>query len=178
MNPSRVFTPAGQVSWGGSCMALYNVESPGGYMLTGLTIPCVDILGFKTGYSLSRPWLFEDFDQISYYAVSENEYERQLASFRSGRYVYQVKDCEFDMEQHNQLLLETHLEVREMRERQRLAQQRMGAVERDLMDKWIAEKAQGKLPVDKIESLLSGMSDVFAACCRNEADSFDRSHRI
>lgn len=43
MNPSRVFTPEGQVSWGGSCMALYNVESPGGYQLTGLTIPGVDV---------------------------------------------------------------------------------------------------------------------------------------
>ena len=62
MNPSRVFTPEGQVSWGGSCMALYNVESPGGYQMTGLTIPGVDILGSKNGYSLERPWLFEDFD--------------------------------------------------------------------------------------------------------------------
>ena len=43
MNPSRVFTPEGQVSWGGSCMALYNVESPGGYQLTGLTIPGCDV---------------------------------------------------------------------------------------------------------------------------------------
>lgn len=43
MNPSRVFTLEGQVSWGGSCMALYNVESPGGYQLTGLTIPGVDV---------------------------------------------------------------------------------------------------------------------------------------
>lgn len=30
MNPSRVFTPEQQCSWGGFCMALYNVESPGG----------------------------------------------------------------------------------------------------------------------------------------------------
>jgi urea carboxylase len=75
MNPSRVFTPAGQVSWGGSCMALYNVESPGGYQLTGLTIPGVDYLGSKAGYSVERPWLFEDFDQLTFYEVSEEEYE-------------------------------------------------------------------------------------------------------
>lgn len=78
MNPSRVFTPAGQVSWGGSCMALYNVESPGGYQLTGLTIPGVDYLGSKAGYSIERPWLFEDFDQLTFYEVSEEEYEVTL----------------------------------------------------------------------------------------------------
>ena len=127
-------------------------------MLTGLTIPCVDILGFKAGYSLSRPWLFEDFDQISFYAVSEDEYERQLASFRSGRYVYQVENCEFDMEEHNRLLAETRSEVQRIRERQRRAQQEMDVVERELMEKWTAEKAEGKLPVDKVEALLAGLS--------------------
>jgi allophanate hydrolase subunit 1 len=29
MKPSRVFTPAGQVSWGGSCLAIYTVDSQG-----------------------------------------------------------------------------------------------------------------------------------------------------
>jgi len=86
MNPSRVYTPEGQVSWGGSCMALYNVESPGGYQLTGLTIPGCDILGSKKHYSLARPWLFEDFDQLTFHLVSADEYERQLALFKSGRY--------------------------------------------------------------------------------------------
>jgi urea carboxylase len=50
MNSSRVFTPEGQASWGGSWMAIYNVESPGGYMSTGLAILSVDILGSKKGY--------------------------------------------------------------------------------------------------------------------------------
>ena len=159
-------------------MALYNVESPGGYMLTGLTIPCVDILGFKKGYSLSRPWLFEDFDQISYYSVSENEYEQQLASFRSGRYVYQVEDCEFDMEKHNQLLAKTRAEVQELRERQKVAQQEMDAVERDLMEKWTAQKAQGKLPVDKIEALLNGVSGFASSWSQYRADNFGRPYRV
>ena len=167
MNPSRVFTPAGQVSWGGSCMALYNVESPGGYMLTGLTIPCVDILGFKAGYSLSRPWLFEDFDQISFYPVSEDDYERQLASFRSGRYVHQVEECEFDMEEHNRLLSETKSDVQKIQERQRKAQQEMDVLERQMMEKWTAEKAEGKLPVDKVEALLAGLSTIIPVWFQN-----------
>lgn len=125
MNPSRVFTPAGQVSWGGSCMALYNVESPGGYQLTGLTIPGVDILGSKPGYSLSRPWLFEDFDQLTFHEVEEAEYERQLKLFENGRYEYEWEEVVFDMEEHNELLEATREEVREMRKRQGEAQTKM-----------------------------------------------------
>ena len=159
MNPSRVFTPEGQVSWGGSCMALYNVESPGGYQLTGLTIPGVDILGSKKGYSLDRPWLFEDFDQLTFYEVSEDEYERQLAIFHSGRYEYQREDTTFDMAAHNQLLRDTADEVKAIRARQAQAQAEMDKLEKELMDKWTREKASGKIPMDKVEALLHGPSN-------------------
>ncbi|KAL8683248.1 MAG: hypothetical protein Q9186_000750 [Xanthomendoza sp. 1 TL-2023] len=154
MNPSRVFTPAGQVSWGGSCMALYNVESPGGYQLTGLTIPGVDILGSKPGYSLSRPWLFEDFDQLTFHEVEEEEYERQLKMFESGRYEYVWEEVVFDMEEHNRLLEETKEEVKVVRKRMAEAQSEMLKHEDDLMTTWTQEKAQGKIPVDEIEELL------------------------
>ena len=156
MNPSRVFTPEGQVSWGGACMALYNVESPGGYQLTGLTIPGVDILGSKQGYSLSRPWLFEDFDQLTFHEVPEKEYEEQLATFHSGRYEYTIENTVFDMEEHNRLLQETREEVKEIREKQAEAQTKMAELEADLMAKWDKEKAEGKVPMDKVEALLNG----------------------
>ncbi|KAL8630287.1 hypothetical protein Q9189_003994 [Teloschistes chrysophthalmus] len=154
MNPSRVFTPAGQVSWGGSCMALYNVESPGGYQLTGLTIPGCDILGSKPGYSLARPWLFEDFDQLSFYEVGEGEYERQRKLWESGRYAYEWEAVEFDMGVHNTLLADTVEEVKEVRKKQKEAQDRMLAYEEELMAKWTREKAEGKIPVDRVEELL------------------------
>lgn len=156
MNPSRVFTPEGQVSWGGSCMALYNVESPGGYQLTGLTIPGVDILGSKNGYSLDRPWLFEDFDQLTFHEVSEEEYERQLAVFHSGRYEYEWEETVFDMKEHNELLRSTRDEVKVIKERQAKAQAEMDKLEKELMEKWTKEKAEGKIPMDKVETLLNG----------------------
>jgi urea carboxylase len=62
-------------------MAINNVESPGSYMPTGLTIPGVDILGSKKGYSAEKPWLFEDFDQITFYEVTKEEYEKRMAIF-------------------------------------------------------------------------------------------------
>ena len=159
-NPSRVFTPEGQVSWGGACMALYNVESPGGYQLTGLTIPGVDILGSKRGYSLFRPWLFEDFDQLTFHEVTEDEYERELATFHSGRYEYAIEETVFDMEEHNRLLGETRDEVKQIRKKQAEAQTKMAELEANLMEKWEKEKAEGKVPMDKVEALLNGKSTV------------------
>ncbi|PGG97465.1 urea carboxylase [Helicocarpus griseus UAMH5409] len=154
MNPSRVFTPEGQVSWGGSCMALYNVESPGGYQLTGMSIPGVDILGSKAGYSPAKPWLFEDFDQITFYKVTEEEYEREMALFRSGRYEYKWENVEFDMAEHNRLLDNTKDEVAAIRVRQRQAQAEMDRLENELLERWTAEKAANEVPMGAVEALL------------------------
>ncbi|GAB1208698.1 hypothetical protein APSETT445_007449 [Aspergillus pseudonomiae] len=154
MNPSRVYTPAGSVSWGGSCMALYNVDSPGGYQMTGMTIPGVDILGSKRGYAPDRPWLFEEFDQITFYRVSEEEYEKELALFNSGRYEYQWEEVTFDMAEHNKLLRDTKEEVAAIRARQRKAQVEMDKLEAELLERWAKEKAEKGVPVNAIESLL------------------------
>ncbi|KAK5955347.1 hypothetical protein OHC33_004030 [Knufia fluminis] len=155
MNPSRVQTPEGQVGWGGSCMALYNVESPGGYMNTGLSIPTADILGFKNGYSLEKPWLFDDFDQITFYEVSEEEYAELIQTFRSGRYKYEYEETEFDMKEHNKLLRETADEVKEIRQKQREAQAEMDKVEKEMLDRWNKQKEEGKVSVDTVEELLN-----------------------
>lgn len=165
MNPSRVFTPEGQCSWGGSCMALYNVESPGGYMLTGLTIPGVDILGSKKGYSAEKPWLFEDFDQITFYDVSEEEYEKQMAIFHSGRYEYQWEEVEFDLKEHNQLLKDTKEEVAQIRAEQREAQAKMDKIEKELLEKWTKDKEAGKISMDTVEELLHGKTGSVLISC-------------
>ncbi|PWY90071.1 hypothetical protein BO70DRAFT_330289 [Aspergillus heteromorphus CBS 117.55] len=154
MNPSRVYTPAGSIAWGGSCMSLYNVDSPGGYQMTGMTIPGVDILGSKKGYEANRPWLFEDFDQITFYRVSEEEYEKQLALFNSGRYEYQWDEVLFDMAEHNKLLHDTKDEVATIRSKQQHAQAEMDKREAALLEQWAKEKAERGIPMDTIESLL------------------------
>ena len=156
MNPSRVHTPEGQVGWGGSCMALYNVESPGGYMNIGLSIPGADILGYKRNYNEKKPWLFEDFDQITFYEVSENKYDRMLADFHSGRYEYEYESTTFDMKEHNQLLKDTKDEVEGIRRSQREAQAEMEKLEKGLLEKWAAEKRAQQPSTSTIEELLNG----------------------
>lgn len=125
--------------------------------MTGMTIPGVDILGTKKNYTPNRPWLFEDFDQITFYHVTEAEYEQQLALFNSGRYEYEWEAVVFDMEEHNRLLRDTKDEVARIREVQRGAQMEMDELEGILLERWGREKAERGVPVDEVEELLKGM---------------------
>lgn len=156
MNPSRTFTPEGAVSWGGSCMAMYNADGPGGYMIAGMSIPGVDVLGYKNGYSEDRPWLFDHMDVINFYEVTEEEYDREIALWKSGRYQYRVQDTVFDMTHHNQLLSETAEEVVVMRAKQKEHQAKMIKLESELLMKWGQERAADKPPIDQLDQWLHG----------------------
>lgn len=74
-------------------MSFYPIDLPGGYQMTGLTIPCFDLLGSKTGFAPDRSWLYDDFDQLTLYLVPEEELELQLARFRNGTYKYEWDLC-------------------------------------------------------------------------------------
>ncbi|KAM5345837.1 hypothetical protein ACJ41O_011698 [Fusarium nematophilum] len=80
-NPSRSFTPRGAVGIGGQYMCIYATDSPGGYQLVGRTVDIWDsdlvptILkenGTSTESS-PKPWMFRQFDRITFYHVSETE---------------------------------------------------------------------------------------------------------
>ncbi|KAF2084687.1 hypothetical protein K490DRAFT_75644 [Saccharata proteae CBS 121410] len=154
MNPSRVYTPEGTVGWGGSCMSLYPVDSPGGYQMTGRTVPCFDALGYKKGFALDRPWLYRDFDVMGFYEVSEEEMERLLAEFRAGTYEFEWEEVKFDMAKHNQLLKQTEEEVKEIRRRQAVAQEEMVRAEAESLKRWREEKAANQVDEGTLEDLL------------------------
>lgn len=155
-NPSRVFTPAGTVSWGGSCLSIYPVDSPGGYQMTGRTLPCFDMLGSKAGFSQEKPWLFEDFDLISYYAVSETELAERFARYECGNYEWEWEATVFDMGEHNRLLVETEAEVRKIRQRQAVAQEEMTKAEAESLRKWREDKEKFKVDESTVDALLTG----------------------
>jgi urea carboxylase len=154
-NPSRVFTPEGSLSWGGSCMSLYPVDSPGGYQMTGLTIPCFDLLGSKAGYAPDRPWLYEDFDQLTFYLVPEAKLEEDLARFRMGTYEYEWEEVVFDMKEHNELLRSTADEVLEMKRVQAAAQAEMAVLEKESVERWKAESQREEVSGDVLAELLA-----------------------
>jgi urea carboxylase len=127
--------------------------------MTGQTIPCFDQLGVKPGFSPSEPGLFRDFDQITFYRVPKEELERDMARFRSGCYEFQYEDVTFDMAAHNRLLEQTTDEVAAFKSVQAAAQVKMLALENESMERWMAEKAQNKIPVNEISLLSQGESN-------------------
>ena len=153
-NPSRVFTPEGTWGWGGSCGSIYPVDSPGGYQILGRTIPCFDYYGFKSGFTPERPWLFQDFDIITFYQVSESELNEKLALFRSGLYKFEWEHAEFDMAEHNKMLVETADEVKKIRAAQRKVQEQMIQAEKESLEKWRTDKEKNKVDESTVESLL------------------------
>ncbi|KAK5122739.1 hypothetical protein LTR85_003654 [Meristemomyces frigidus] len=153
-NPSRVFTPEGTFGWGGSCASIYPVDSPGGYQMLARTVPCFDYLGYKAGFSIDRPWLFQDFDVLTFYEVSESELNEKLGLFRSGRYKFEWDDIEFDMEEHNKLLQETADEVKEIRSKQAVMQEEMIQAENESLAKWREDKKKDKVDEGTVDELL------------------------
>jgi urea carboxylase len=153
MNPSRVFTPEGTVGWAGSCMSIYPVDSPGGYQMTGRTVPCWDYYSHKPGFNM-QPWIFRDFDILTFYQVSEPELDLLLDRFRAGKYEWEFEEVEFDMAEHNDLLESTMDEVKEIRKRQAVAQDEMTKAENESLERWRKEKAENQLDEGTVEKLL------------------------
>ena len=153
MNPSRVFTPEGTVGWAGSCMSIYPVDSPGGYQMTGRTVPCWDYYCQKPGFE-TKPWIFQDFDILTYYQVSEQKLDDLLSEFRAGKYVFEYEEFEFDMAHHNKLLNDSAEEVKKIRAKQAEAQEEMTKAENESLQRWRKEKAESQVDESTVEKLL------------------------
>lgn len=153
MNPSRVFTPEGTVGWAGSCMSIYPVDSPGGYQMTGRTVPCWDYYSYKPGFS-TQPWIFRDFDILTFYQVSEAKLDTLLGLFRAGKYDWEFEEVQFDMAQHNQLLESTAEDVKGIRAEQGKAQDEMNKLEEESLERWRSEKAENQVDESTVEKLL------------------------
>jgi urea carboxylase len=153
MNPSRVFTPEGTVGWAGSCMSIYPVDSPGGYQMTGRTVPCWDYYSYKPGFN-DKPWIFRDFDILTFYQVSEQELDVLLGKFRAGKFEWEYEEIEFDMAEHNKLLETTTDEVKSIRAKQAVAQDEMTKAEHESLERWRKEKAKNQVDESTVEKLL------------------------
>lgn len=153
MNPSRVFTPEGTVGWAGSCMSIYPVDSPGGYQMTGRTVPCWDYYSYKPGFD-DKPWIFRDFDILKFYQVSEQELDALLGKFRAGKFEWEFEEVEFDMAGHNELLESTAEEVKDIRAKQAVAQDEMMKAENESLERWRREKEENQVDETTVEKLL------------------------
>jgi urea carboxylase len=95
-NPTRTWTPEGAVGIGGPCVAIYPVESPGGYQLFGRTLPIYDIQERNRAFK-GDPILIKPGDRVRFERVEEAELLRLFEEVRADRYQYRIEHAPFDV---------------------------------------------------------------------------------
>src|SRR5215471_6943764 len=88
-NPTRTWTAEGAVGVGGPCVAIYPVESAGGYQLFGRTIPIYDIRQRNAVFRES-PLFMRPGDRIKFHRVEEDELLQAFEDVRADRYRYRI----------------------------------------------------------------------------------------
>lgn len=103
-NPARTYTPEGAVGIGGAYMCIYGMDSPGGYQLTGRTLPIWDNYGLipeeKRGAPKDVPWLLRFFDRIRFFSVTDNELKELRSQYRKGEYKIDIRQETFSYKSH------------------------------------------------------------------------------
>jgi urea carboxylase len=95
-NPTRTWTPEGAVGVGGPCVAIYPVESAGGYQLFGRTIPIYD-LAQRNAVFRENSLIFRAGDRIRFHRVDEAELLQLFEDVHADRYRYRIEDGTFDV---------------------------------------------------------------------------------
>lgn len=90
-NPTRPWTPEGAVGIGGPCVAIYPVQSPGGYQLFGRTIQIYDPKQRNRIYR-ENPILLRPADQVEFERVSSEELEELRRRVDADDYEYRIEE--------------------------------------------------------------------------------------
>ena len=131
-NPARTYTQEGTVGLGGSYMCIYAMASPGGYQLVGRTLPIWNTYGTgnrQNMFSRHKPWLFEMFDQIRFFPVSEKQLEQMRWEFRNEKLDVKIEEADFDVKKYHDELVNHKGEITNYQSRQREAAGRMNMKE-------------------------------------------------
>jgi allophanate hydrolase subunit 1 len=96
-NPTRTWTAEGAVGLGGPCVAIYPVESPGGYQLFGRTLPIYDLAGNNAAFR-PDPILVKPGDRVKFHRVTEEVLDAAWEEVRADRYEYRLEEDPFDVE--------------------------------------------------------------------------------
>ena len=132
-NPARTYTQEGTVGLGGAYMCIYAMASPGGYQLVGRTLPIWNTYG--TGnkqnlFSQDKPWLFEMFDQIQFFPVSEEQLEQIRWEFRNEKMDIKIEQTDFNVKKYHDELAKHKEEIEDYQRRQQKAATRMNMEEK------------------------------------------------
>ncbi|KAI1307860.1 urea carboxylase [Xylaria venustula] len=150
-NPTRAFTPGGTIGYGGSIMAGYSIEAPGGYMIAARTLEMWDTFGTKPGFTAEQPWLLKPFDKVRFFEVSVKEYDSLARDYFAGKYKWVISQSTFDIQEACEILQQAQgdPDIVEFKRRQREALQEQEKIENSLYAEWAAEVASSQAPRDE-----------------------------
>ncbi|OWZ26724.1 urea carboxylase [Cryptococcus neoformans Tu259-1] len=131
-NPSRTRTPEGAVGLAGVIGAIYPIESAGGYQLLGRTL---------------TPWnawaekkcLLNNFDQIEFYPVSEDEFMQLERSYKAGSLKPESSKGTFNMSEYLKFMVSHEKEVEEFKKKQKEASEFLVEKEEAMFAEYAAE---------------------------------------
>ncbi|MDQ6728968.1 MAG: carboxyltransferase domain-containing protein [Actinomycetota bacterium] len=95
-NPTRTWTAEGAVGLGGPCLAIYPVESPGGYQLFGRSLPVYDLQARNARFR-EDPLLLRPSDRVRFHRVEEAELMQFFEDVHADRYTYEIAEESFDV---------------------------------------------------------------------------------
>jgi len=117
-NPARTWTPQNAVGIGGVYLCIYGMEGPGGYQLTGRTVP-VWRLPADEGDGQS-PWLLRQFDRIRFVPVTADELASRRAAVKAGEPL-EVRPATFSMAEVRAIETSHEAEIAAVRAKRRAA---------------------------------------------------------
>ncbi|CCH47099.1 Urea amidolyase [Wickerhamomyces ciferrii] len=144
-NPARTFTPAGAIGTGSIAQAIYTVDSPGGYMIWGMTLPngFWDTFSKLEGFD-DLPWILKNFDQVQFYEVTEDELTKMNNDLLTGEYKITSETKEFDFAEYSKWLKTVEQETKEIKSMKLQAIDVLSKEEEIDLAKWEEEKEQAK----------------------------------
>ena len=157
-NPARTSTPQGAIGSGSVSQSIYSVESPGGYMIWGMTLPNWYWDTFCRIHK--NPWPLENFDQVIYYEVDENELTELNTQFLTKRLTYEAEETEFDFLKYSKFLKSIEKETDELQSRKRKAFDVLVKKEIEDQKLWAEEKEAAKASKSAAGDLLSNPNAV------------------
>jgi Allophanate hydrolase subunit 1 len=113
-NPTRTWTAEGAVGIGGPCVAIYPVESPGGYQLFGRTVPVYDVLARHDVFR-DDPILIRPGDRVRFLPVSEDQLLAVRRDVLENRYEYMIEEDPFSVADYLARTAEVHTEAETLR---------------------------------------------------------------
>ncbi len=88
-NPTRPWTPEGAFGIGGPIVAVYPIESPGGYQLLGRSVPIYDLKQRNPAFK-KNPVLLQPADRIEWATVTNDELDEIRKEIFDGSYRYKI----------------------------------------------------------------------------------------